>query len=431
MTGQGRVAAPRRSQGPITGQGRMTGGTMSVTAEAAVARSDATGAETDPGTRVLAVLCTASFLSALNFFATSPFYPEIADDLGTSVPLLGQATTLMILVSVACGLLVGPLADRYGFRWPLVIGVAAVAVNLIGTGLAPAYPVLLGLSLAGGLADAVVFGLPLAVAGSLYAGEAQRRAMTWIIGSMSIAPMLGVPAMTALGDVAGWRSALLATGALTVGAAWLTAFSLPRDRTRSASRLRAAEVVAAYRPLLRDRGIVRLYLASGLRGIAWFGLLTYLGAFLKAEMGLSSSQAGLVYAANGAGYLLGGTLSARLRAVPPRMLLTVAYAVAGASVVVMLLVAEVWVTIALLVLTSLASFTGGLALASLLTRDSPAGGGTTMALNGSVMNLGAAVGAAVGGGLLAVGGYTALGLGLSVFAFAAAGLVWRSGQGEV
>ena len=387
-------------------------------------------AEAAPGNRVLAVLCVASFLSALNFFATTPFYPEIADDLGTSVPLLGQATTLMILVSVACGLLVGPLADRYGFRWPLVVGVSAVAVNLIGTGLAPAYPALLGLSLAGGLADAVVFGLPLAVAGSLYAGEAQRRAMTWIIGSMSVAPMLGVPAMTALGDLTGWRSALVVTGCLTIGAAWMTAVSLPRDAARSGSRLRLAEVIAAYRPLLRHRGIVRLYLASGLRGIAWFGLLTYLGAFLKEEIGLSSSQAGLVYAANGAGYLLGGTLSARLRSISPRTLLTVAYATAGTSVVVMLLAADLWVTVALLVLTSLASFTGGLALASLLTRDSPAGGGTTMAFNGSVMNLGAAIGAAVGGGLLALGGYVALGLGLSVFAFAGAGLAWVSGERE-
>ena len=53
-----------------------------------------------------------------------------------------------------------------------------------------------------------------------------------------------------------------------------------------------------------------------------------------------------------------------------------------------------------------------------------------MALNGSVMNLGAAIGAAVGGGLLALGGYVALGLGLSVFAFAAAGLAWVSGAGD-
>ena len=387
-------------------------------------------AESNPGNRVLAVLCTASFLSALNFFATSPFYPEIADDLGTSVPLLGQATTLMILVSVVCGIVVGPLADRYGFRWPLVVGVLAIAVNLIGTGLAPAYAALLGLSLAGGLADAVVFGLPLAVAGSLFSGDAQRRAMTWIIGSMSIAPTVGVPAMTALGDAAGWRKALLVTGGLTLGAAWLTAVSLPRDHVHAASRLRAREVVAAYAPLLRHRGIMVLYISTALRGITWFGLLTYLGAFLKEEIGLSTSQAGLVYAATGSGYLLGGVVSSRLQFASPRALLIAAYLIAGITVGVLLLASSVWVAVALLTVTSVASFTGGLAQATLLTRDTPAGSGTTMVLNGSVMNLGAAVGAAVGGGLLALGGYQALGFGLPVFAFVAAGMVWRSHQGD-
>ena len=387
-------------------------------------------AESNPGNRVLAVLCTASFLSALNFFATSPFYPEIADDLGTSVPLLGQATTLMILVSVVCGIVVGPLADRYGFRWPLVVGVLAIAVNLIGTGLAPAYAALLGLSLAGGLADAVVFGLPLAVAGSLFSGDAQRRAMTWIIGSMSIAPTVGVPAMTALGDAAGWRKALLVTGGLTLGAAWLTAVSLPRDHVHAASRLRAREVVAAYAPLLRHRGIMVLYISTALRGITWFGLLTYLGAFLKEEIGLSTSQAGLVYAATGSGYLLGGVVSSRLQFASPRALLIAAYLIAGITVGVLLLASSVWVAVALLTVTSVASFTGGLAQATLLTRDTPAGSGTTMVLNGSVMNLGAAVGAAVGGGLLALGGYQALGFGLPVFAFAAAAMVWRSRTSE-
>ena len=47
------------------------------------------------------------------------------------------------------------------------------------------------------------------------------------------------------------------------------------------------------------------------------------------------------------------------------------------------------------------------------------GVGTAMVLNGSVINLGTAAGAAVGGLLLAVGGYHAIGLGLPVFALLA------------
>src|SRR5690242_1832007 len=98
------------------------------------------------GGRVLAALCAAAFFAALNFFATTPFYPTMAHDLHTTVPLLGQLVTLMVLSSAGLGLVVGPLGDRYGYRWPLVIGVLAIAVNLVGTGLAPTYPVVLGVS---------------------------------------------------------------------------------------------------------------------------------------------------------------------------------------------------------------------------------------------------------------------------------------------
>ena len=53
----------------------------------------------------------------------------MARDLQTTVPLLGQVVTLMALISAGLGLLAGPLADRYGYRWPLVVGLLAIAVG--------------------------------------------------------------------------------------------------------------------------------------------------------------------------------------------------------------------------------------------------------------------------------------------------------------
>jgi predicted MFS family arabinose efflux permease len=60
---------------------------------------------------------------------------------------------------------------------------------------------------------------------------------------------------------------------------------------------------------------------------------------------------------------------------------------------------------------------------SLLAVESPAGAGTTMALNASLLNAGGAIGAAVGGILLAIGGYGAMAVGLPAFALLAAALV--------
>ena len=78
-----------------------------------------------PG-RVQILLCLSAFLAALNFFAPTPFYPQMAHDLQTTVPLLGQVVTLMSLISASLGLLAGPLADRYdtagrssSVSWPL------------------------------------------------------------------------------------------------------------------------------------------------------------------------------------------------------------------------------------------------------------------------------------------------------------------------
>jgi predicted MFS family arabinose efflux permease len=63
---------------------------------------------------------------------------------------------------------------------------------------------------------------------------------------------------------------------------------------------------------------------------------------------------------------------------------------------------------------------GWVAITSLLMTESPAGAGTTMTLHGSLFNLGAAGGGAIGGLLLAVAGYDALAVGLPIFGIASA-----------
>src|SRR4051794_16339850 len=164
-----------------------------------------------PG-RLQILLCLSAFLAALNYFAPTPFYPQMARDLETTVPLLGQVMTLMAVLSAGLGLVIGPLADRYGYRWPLVIGLLAVAGTLLGTGLAPTYAVLLGVGLLGGLGDALVYSLPYALAAVYFTGEARRRTMGWMLAAISVAPIVGVPLLTAVSGLTSWRVALAVAG---------------------------------------------------------------------------------------------------------------------------------------------------------------------------------------------------------------------------
>ena len=398
-----------------------------LTAEAPATGQDMPAAD-DADRRVLLALCTASFLASLTFAAPAPFYPEMADDLGVTVPLLGQFSTVMLLLSALFGLAVGPIADRYGHRRVLLVGMVAVALTLLGIGLAPTYPALLGVGAAGGLGDAVVLGLPLAIAGTRFSGEAHRRAVGWTIASLASAPIVGVPLLTLLGSFVGWRPVFAVIGAVALGATWLVRDALPADAPRptGTGRLDARALLAAYRPLLGHRPTLRLFGATALRAMCWLGLLNYLGAFLDEELDLSTRLIGVSYMLGGGGYFLGSLAAGgRLGRYPLRPLFAVTTAAMG--VLMGVIFATVFGTVAaigLLPLAGVAGAIGWVALTTLLASETPAGAGTTMVLNGSIFNLGAAGGGAIGGLLLALGGYGVLALGLPVFAIAAALLVW-------
>ena len=376
--------------------------------------------------RVLPALCLGMFVAMLTFVALAPFFPAIARDLDVGVPLLGQVVAAMLLISAALGLVAGPLADRYGQRRLIVLGLVSAAVCLLAFGLAPVFPVLLVGALAGGLANAAVLGPSLALAGTYFAGPQARRALGWATACMAGSAIVGVPVLTAAGAIASWRTAFIAAGVAVAGAIWLSAAWLPRDARHPTGRLQLQTILEAYRPLLRHGPTLRLYGVAVLRAICWFGLLTYFGAFLGQELALTTAQVGLAYMLGGGGYFLGSLAAGGpLGHVPPRVLL-----IGGNAAMALLMglaFSAVLGPIGTVAMLPLAGFTGAfgwVAVATLLTAGSPAGAGTTMTLHGSLFNLGAAAGGAIGGLLLAVAGYGALAVGLPIFGLASALLAW-------
>jgi MFS transporter, DHA1 family, inner membrane transport protein len=365
-------------------------------------------------------------MSMLTFFAPPPFFPAMAQDLSVAVPLLGQVVASMLLLSAVAGLVSGPLADVYGCRRFIVLGLVAAAVCLLIFGLAPAFAVLLVAALVGGLGNAAVFGPSYALAGTHFGG-ATRRALGWITAGMACAAIVGVPLLTAIGSRAGWQTAFFIIGIVTLGAAWLAFTWLPRAAPRQERTLRVRDVLAAYEPLLRHGPTLRLYGAAVLRAICWYGLLTYFGAFLGQHLGMTTDRIGIVYMFGGAGYFLGGLVAGGpLGSVAPRKLL-----VAG-NLAMALLVAVAYSaalgtigTAAIFPLVGFAGALGFVALAAALTAETPAGAATTMTLNASLFNAGAAGGGAIGGLLLALSGYEALAIGAPLFGLASAALAWR------
>jgi predicted MFS family arabinose efflux permease len=129
----------------------------------------------------------------------------------------------------------------------------------------------------------------------------------------------------------------------------------------------------------------------------------------------------------GAGYMLGSVLAGGpLSRIPARLLIAVANLMMA---VALGLAFSPFIgaagTVALMPVAALTGAVGWVGIVALMTAETPAGSGATMTLNGTLFNLGAAGGGAIGGLLLALGGYSAMALCLPLFSIAAAVLVWR------
>ncbi len=374
-------------------------------------------------TGLLAPLTLTSFVGLLNGFALGPFLPAISADIGTSVPVLGQVATATFLITAIGGLVVGPLADRLGHRRMILAGLVTTLLSAAGTALAPGFGVLLITRMIGGIGGSVSSGVPLAVAGSRFAGDARRRALSIITATVAAGAVVGAPLLTSIGAALSWRAAFGFVAFLTALALLGFGLFFPREAPRedaTGSLLRG--LVEAYLPLIAERRMVLLFGAALLQAIAWTGPFTYLGAFFEDQLGFTTQEIGYGYMATGAGFFAGSVLGGgRMRGVPLATIFALSTALIGVLWAAILIAdAGPYLTVGMLVCLTVVGGIGRVAFTTLLANVSPAGAATTMVLNASTITLGAALGSLLGGSLIGLGGYRLLGVGLPVFAFSAA-----------
>jgi predicted MFS family arabinose efflux permease len=379
-----------------------------------------------PG-RLPVALALATTLGSLAFVTPPPMFPAMSKSLGVGVPLLGLVMATMLLAGALLSLITGPLADRHGPRRLLAVGAVSATGCLLGFALAPGYGALLAVALLGGLANATLPGLSQAIARTALDGAARQRAIGWITAGGAAPAIVGVPLLTLTGDLAGWRVAFLVAGGAAAGIAWFLVSALPPGLRSGLAPSGHGSLVQAWLPPLRHRPTVRVFGITVLRSITWYGLLAYLATYLDREVGLGARGIGVVYMIGGGAYFAGSILSGRLLAhLPARLVIGVANTIV--ALVVLALFGGTQrpeIALALIVLASFAGAASQVGTVTLLSTTGVGGAGTVMTLNGALMNLGTATGGALGGALLASGGFRALAAVMPIFALATLPLLAR------
>jgi predicted MFS family arabinose efflux permease len=390
--------------------------------------------EASPAGGLVPTLTLATFVNHLNVIAWNPFLPFIAADLGVAVALLGQVPALMMLLATSLGLVIGPLADHYGYRCTLSVCLLAVVASSLATGLAATLPVLVLAAFVGAIGRAAVMPVAQAIVASSFADDtARRHAVSRTQSGGPLAATVGIPVLTASAAVLQWRGAFLMLSGLALATALLLWRMLCRDEAPGSRSVRLTNILDAYRPLVRHRASLILIVAACLEQAGVWTMWTYYGAFYVQQHAFNTQQVGWVSLAAGLGVLLGQTAAGGRLGSRPGPLFLVGCAGAGLLIgLSLLLPLSTPVAVACMAAGWLMH---GLVMVStvvLLVGQSPAGRATTLTLYGAVMNLGIALGAAPGGFVLARAGYVALGLCTLALPLVSAVLVWccRPWQGK-
>jgi predicted MFS family arabinose efflux permease len=371
------------------------------------------------------------FAGNLETLALSPLLAPIANDIGSTVPLVGQSAMAAMLCGAIGGLFLGPLADHYGFRRLLLMGAVLAVLSGVGTALAFNLWSLIGARIAAGLASGILMGIGMSVINTEFTGDARRSAIAWLSSAGALVPLLGVPALAVLADFWTWRAgfflmALLAVG-LIVAYARMTLPAPPAP----AERLRLSRVMGTYREVLADARMAFLQLGTVVWSVAVFGTGTYFGAYLLSVVGASLSTVGLLYTWAGIWTLLGTRCVSWLaKLISPRTLLIPVATVMGLTTYVFF--TQVTTVLAVLVVTALFNFVNGLGLplmTIIISEAAKTAHGTVMMLRHVALQVGSGMGAGLGGLLIWLGGYSALAVGLTLSVAVALALIVWGGRG--
>lgn len=365
--------------------------------------------------RSLWALMVGNFVIGTGVMVVPGTLNDISQSLEISVPQAGQLiTAAAILMGLGAPLFAGLVAGwdrRRLLTWSLIwYGLLHAACAL-----APNYAALLPLRVLAVVSPAVFTPQAAACIGLLVPPEQRGRGITFVFLGWSVASVMGMPLAAWISGVLGWRWAfgLVAVMALVVSV-WVWRAMPNGVRPAALSRESWGQALGSA-PLMMAVGVTLL------SAFAQFTLFSYFAPYFAQTHALGGGGLSLLFLWFGAFGLLGNVLISRSidRMGAPRAVLITLCMIALSLLAWPLGRGSVWLQALVLVPWALGCFSANSAQQARLVQLSPPLAPATVALNSSAMYGGQALGAALGGVLIAQGRMLDLhwtGLGVAVLA---------------
>lgn len=352
----------------------------------------------------LVALAIGAFAIGTTEFTPMGLLPVIAKGVDVSIPSAG-----LLVSAYAIGVMIGaPVMTlafaRFGKRAALMLLMAIFTIGNLLSALSPDYITLLASRLVTSLNHGAFFGLGSIVAASVVPKEKQASAVATMFMGLTIANIGGVPAATWIGQQIGWREAFAGTailGLITIAALWL---ALPKGERGTVPDLRR-ELGVLTRPT------VLIAMATTVMGAgAMFTLYTYVAPVLADLTGALERFVTLALVLIGVGFTIGNGIGGRLAD----------WSLDGATTIFLAALAVIMLALPFALTSPVGAAIGLLAWGTAafaivppvqmrVMQAASEAPGLASSINVGAFNLGNALGAAVGGGVISAGlGYAAV-----------------------
>jgi DHA1 family inner membrane transport protein len=380
----------------------------------------------------LLALALGGFAIGCTEYVAMGLLPNIARELIPTVyavsPSGANAQAGLLVSAYAAGVVVGaPTIATFVARFPrktlLLWLLVAFTVFTIASALLPTFGLVLAARFLAGLPHGAYFGVASLVAAELMGPGKRGKGIAYVLGGLTIANVIGVPAITLLGQAAGWRTAYIAVAALFALTFVAVLLVVPKQH---------GDPHATVRRELRvfRRGQVWFALGMGAIGFGgFFAVFTFVAPIITDVAGMPAGFVSIALIVGGIGMTTGNFIGGHLADVSLKRGLFLFYGLLAVSLVGLDLTAHSFAG-ALIFLFVLGASAGGLSPGIQTRLINVAGDSQTLAaaVNHASLNLGNSAGAVLGGVVVGAGlGYlsvtwvgmvlTALGILIAIISF--------------
>jgi len=221
------------------------------------------------------LLAGVTVLGPLSINIILPALPDAAREFSVSYGEI-QWVVSVHMAAIAVGqLVVGPMADRFGRRRVLLMGLAMFATGGLVSCLAGGLATLILGRMIQSVGDVATVALPRVIARDTLDGNELARSMAIIVGAQALAPAFAPALGGFLTSFHGWRSTMLACAALgLIMFAWSWRSCPETSHSRSSFAITPAGLWRQYLPLLTNRSFLAHCGMFGGTSAGFYSMLT-------------------------------------------------------------------------------------------------------------------------------------------------------------